>query len=257
MLQSPALRAAVTVSPLPVEVEVVAGTKLRGHEWLVVGPPVVFVHDEGGDLDNWGNALQMCADAGFHVIAVDLRGHGLSDGAADRAALAGDLAGLVRHVQRVWGTCGLVVAGLSCRGTLGLGSEAGAPVQVLVTPTMPDLAAGEIRRSTPAIRMVISASLDQPAKEEAQRVFDSLPGQKVMASVGDDKFGERLLQERTHLVEDVCMFFRMYLSPFHPRTGTRSVPTGTGTPAHDSPAHDAPTHVSGAAAAPPPSSGGK
>ena len=252
MLQSPALCVAVTVSPLPVEVEVVAGTKLRGHEWLVVGPPVVFVHDEGGDLDNWGNALQMCADAGFHVIAVDLRGYGLSDGAADSEALTGDLAGLVGHVQRVWGTCGLVVAGLSCRGALGLGAEAGAPVQVLVTPTMPGLAAAEIRRSTPAIRMVISASLDQPAKTEAGRVFDSLPGQKVMASVGDDKFGERLLQERAHLVEDVCMFFRMYLSPFHPRTGTRSVRTGTGTRAHDSPAHD-----SGAAPGPPPSSGGK
>jgi hypothetical protein len=119
-----------------------------------------------------------------------------------------------------------------------------APVQVLVTPTMPGLASAEIRRSTPAIRMVISASLDRPAKEEAQRVFDSLPGQKVMASVGDDKFGEPLLQERAHLVEDVCMFFRMYLSPFYPRPGARSVPTGTGISAHDSPAHDPPAHDS-------------
>jgi hypothetical protein len=40
-----------------------------------------------------------------------------------------------------------------------------------------------------------------------------------MASVGDALCGERLLQTRAHLVEDVGAFFRMYLSPSHPRIG--------------------------------------
>jgi hypothetical protein len=209
----------VKVGPLAIEIEVASGTKLRGHEWLVVGPPVVFVHDEGGDLDAWGGTLQQCADDGFHVIAVDLRGHGMSDGEVDPSSLEDDLAGLVSQVQRVWGTSGLVLAGRTCRGALKLGRQAGAPVQVLVTPDMVGVPEPRIRVSTPAMRMVIVGSLSPTAKEEAERVFDSLPGQKVMASVGDTLGGERLLQSRAHLVEDVGAFFRMYLSPSHPRIG--------------------------------------
>ncbi len=208
----------MTVGPLAIEVEVETGTKLRGHEWLVLGPPVVLVHDEDGDLDAWGAALQMSADAGFHVIAVDLRGHGLSDGEADSNSLESDVAILVRHVNRVWGHCGLVLAGRACRGALRLGLDAEAPAQVFVTPDLSEMDEASIRSSPPAIRMVIVGTLDSGAKIESQRVFEALPGQKVMASVGDAARGERLLRDRPHLIEDICSFFRMYLSPLHPRS---------------------------------------
>jgi hypothetical protein len=206
----------VTVGPLPVEIEVEAGTRLRGHEWLVLGPPVVMVHDEGGALDAWGPALQMSADAGFHVIAVDLRGHGLSDGDADLSSLESDVAALVRHVNRVWGKCGLVLAGRACRGALRLGSDAEAPAQVLITPDALEMDEVAIRSSPPVIRMVMVGTLDSPSRAESQRVFDALPGQKVMVSVGDTARGEQLLRGRTHLIEDLISFFRMYLSPSHP-----------------------------------------
>ena len=217
----------MTVGPLPVEIEVETGTKLRGHEWLVLGPPVVMVHDLGGDLDAWGPALQMAADAGFHVIAVDLRGHGLSDGEADSNSLESDVASLVGHVNRVWGGCGLVLAGRACRGALRLGRDAEAPAQVFVTPDLSDMTEAAIHSSPSAIRMLIVGTLDSVAKDEAERVFDALPGQKVMASVGDVARGEQLLRGRIHLIEDVCSFFRMYLSPTHPgsRVGT---PASTG-----------------------------
>ena len=210
----------MTVSPLPIEIEVETGTKLRGHEWLVPGPPIVMVHDEGGDLDAWGDALQISADAGFHVIAVDLRGHGLSDGEADSKSLETDLVALVGQVNRVWGTCGLVLAGRACRGALRLGLDADAPAQVFVTPDMSGIDEATIRSSTPAIRMVMVGSLDPIAKDESERVFGALPGQKVMASVGDAARGERLVRSRAHLVEDICAFFRMYLVPSHRRAGT-------------------------------------
>lgn len=213
MFQSPAVCVVVTVSPLPIEIEVEVGTKLRGHEWLVLGPAIVMVHDEGGDLDAWGGALQMSADAGFHVIAVDLRGHGLSDGETDSKSLEPDLATLVSHVNRVWGTCGLVLAGRACRGGLRLGLDAAAPAQVFVTPDLAGIDEAIIRSSTPAIRMVIVGTLDPVAKKESERVFEALPGQKVMASVGDAARGERLLWGCPHLVEDICSFFRMYLRP--------------------------------------------
>jgi hypothetical protein len=172
-----------------------------------------MVHDEGTDLDAWGDVLQTCANAGFHVIAVDLRGHGLSDGEADSEKLMPDLTALVRHVNRVWGTCGLVLAGRTCRAGLWPGADADAPTQVFVSPDLAETDEAIIRSSTPSMRMVISGTLDPQGKEEAERVFESLPGQKVMASVGDAARGEQLLRERPHLVEDICAFFRMYLRP--------------------------------------------
>ena len=63
----------MTVGPLPVEIEVQAGTRLRGHEWLVLGPPVIMIHDEGADLDAWGPALQMSADAA-QIVAPRMEG---------------------------------------------------------------------------------------------------------------------------------------------------------------------------------------
>ena len=216
MFQPADPRALVTVSPLPIEIEVETGTKLRGHEWLVLGPPIVMVHDEGGDLDAWGPALQMCADAGFHVIAIDLRGHGLSDGVANSKSLESDLAALVRQVNRVWGPCGLVLAGRACRAALSIGKDAGVPTQVFLTPDISEIKRATIRSAALAIRMVIVGTLDEVAKKESERVFEALPGQKVMASVGDASRGERLVRKRAHLVEDICSFFRMYLPPSHP-----------------------------------------
>lgn len=221
----------MTVGPLPIEIEVEAGTKLRGHEWLVLGSPLVVLHDEGRDLDSWGDVLQMAADEGFHVIAVDLRGHGLSDGEPDPTRLGSDLAALVRHVNRVWGTCGLVLAGRTCRGALSLGLEAEAPAQVFISPDLSVIDESAIRVAVPAIRMVIVGTLDPVVKSEADRVFGVLPGQKVMASVGDVARGEELVTGRVHLIEDIFAFFRMYLPrPFghsqvnrpaieHPATG--------------------------------------
>ncbi|HJQ94804.1 MAG TPA: hypothetical protein VJ935_03755 [Acidimicrobiia bacterium] len=213
MFQSAALRIDVTVNPLPIEIEVQTGTKLRGHEWLVLGSPLVFVHDEGRDLDAWGDSLQMAADAGFHVIAVDLRGHGLSDGEPDSTRLGLDVAALVQHVNRVWGPCGLVLAGRTCRGAFSLGIEARAPGQVFISPDLSEIDEPAIRASLPAIRMVIVGTLDPVAKSESERVFGALPGQKVMASVGDAARGEELVTGRVHLLEDLFAFFRMYLPP--------------------------------------------
>jgi pimeloyl-ACP methyl ester carboxylesterase len=215
----------MTVRPLPIQIEVQAGSKLRGHEWLVLGSPLVFVHDEGRDLDAWGEALQLAADAGFHVIAVDLRGHGLSDGEPDSTRLGADLAALVRHVNRVWGTCGLVLAGRTCRGALGLDAGAQAPAQVFVSPDMPEVDESVIRASVPAIRMVMAGSLDPVAKSESERVFGALPGQKVMASVGDAGRGEELVTGRVHLLEDIFAFFRMYLPPAFGHSQTNRVMT--------------------------------
>jgi pimeloyl-ACP methyl ester carboxylesterase len=67
--------------------------RLRGE--IVPGDEtwVVLVHDEGGDIDDWRPIRAGLARRGWTVLALDLRGHGGSDGewSADRGHLDVDL----------------------------------------------------------------------------------------------------------------------------------------------------------------------
>jgi hypothetical protein len=103
--------------------------------------------------------------------------------------------------------------------SLGLGAQ--APAQVLISPDLTGINETAIRAAIPAIRMVVVGTLDPKAKSEAERVFGVLPGQKVMASVGDAARGEELVTGRDHLTEDLLAFFRMYLPPAFGRSQTQ------------------------------------
>lgn len=66
------------------------------------GPLVVLLHGFPEFWYSWRHQLPALADAGFHAVAPDMRGYNLSDKPGDwrryRAdALAGDIAGLIRH----------------------------------------------------------------------------------------------------------------------------------------------------------------
>lgn len=63
------------------------------------GPPVLFLHGFAEFWWAWHHQLRGLADAGFRVVAADLRGYGDSDKPPrgyDAWTLAGDVAGLVR-----------------------------------------------------------------------------------------------------------------------------------------------------------------
>ncbi|MBK1785081.1 alpha/beta fold hydrolase [Prauserella cavernicola] len=63
------------------------------------GPPVLLLHGFGGLWWSWHHQLRALADAGFRVVAADLRGYGDSDKPPrgyDAWTLAGDVAGLIR-----------------------------------------------------------------------------------------------------------------------------------------------------------------
>lgn len=58
-------------------------------------PPVILLHGGGQTRHSWGRAARRLAQAGFHTLAMDLRGHGESAWAADgdysTDAFVGDL----------------------------------------------------------------------------------------------------------------------------------------------------------------------
>ena len=69
------------------------------------GPPVLLLHGWGCSAFAWRHVLPALAEAGHRALAIDLRGHGLSDKPEDEAAY--NTAAMVRHVAGVRDALGL------------------------------------------------------------------------------------------------------------------------------------------------------
>lgn len=98
---------------------VAEGVALHAVEWRGDGAPVVLVHGLGSNLRMWEGVARALAARGHHVVAVDLRGHGLSDAPDDRY----DLASVAGDVHRIVDGLGLsrpLVAGQSWGGNVVL-----------------------------------------------------------------------------------------------------------------------------------------
>ena len=204
------------MSATPISVEVVGenGVSLRGLEWSTPGPPVVFVHDFGADLDQWETLTRGLAEAGYRVMSLELSGHGLSDGEPDLSSIAEDVRNMVVQTSTVWGPVGLVVVGESARGAVQVGAAQGAPVQILVSP--PTLDADYLKAGEKAMRMILTGGTDQEGREAAKRAHDHLRGQRVMMTVaGSAESGVALATLRPSILEDMAQFFRYYLAPIN------------------------------------------
>jgi len=67
-------------------------------------PPIVLVHGLASNSRLWDGAASSLATLGYHVVAVDQRGHGLSDkpnDGYDMASVVEDLSSLIRTMQLV------------------------------------------------------------------------------------------------------------------------------------------------------------
>jgi epoxide hydrolase 4 len=73
-------------------------------------PPVVFLHGWGETVYVFRRNLPALADAGFHAIAIDLKGHGLSD--KPRSAAEYSIESLVEHVVDILDALGIARAPL-------------------------------------------------------------------------------------------------------------------------------------------------
>lgn len=196
----------------PIVIEIgVGGAVVRGHEFANDGPPVVLLHEPGRDLDTWSPFAAWFAGHGFKVIAIDLPGHGLSDGDADDWETTADAA--ITEIRRMWGPIGIAAAGEACRLLPRYGSDDGVPVQAMLSPTAIDK--DSLRTTGWAIRLVMCGPADKDALADAKQVFDNLRGEKMMITGGDATQGTDLLGAHRHLAEELITWFRRYLTPYH------------------------------------------
>lgn len=97
---------------------------LVGDEWnrgagTTGAPTIVMLHGGGQNRFSWKNTGQVLADRGFHVVALDARGHGDSDRAPDGVYTVDALA---RDAQTVFAQIGrpVVLIGASMGGLTGI-----------------------------------------------------------------------------------------------------------------------------------------
>ena len=126
----------MNIEPVSIEVTVENGLTMRGYEWPMRGAPVVLLHDYGKDLDVWQDLDRELAESGFRVINLELRGHGLSDGEANRNSVFSDTQALLKEVEGVWGPIGLCSYGRVAAILCSLDSVYVPAVQIVVSPLL-------------------------------------------------------------------------------------------------------------------------
>ena len=176
-------------APVPVAIRLPDGLVLRGHEWPVDGPAVVFLHDHGDDLDAWGPITAGVASHGFRVISVELRGHGLSDGDADPSLVGHDLPALLGETAASFGPVALVAYGRVTEAMLFVNEDHGAPVQVMISP-LPE-APREIdwRTTRSAMRLVVKGALNEEVERQVGFIYPRMRGPKLQVSGASDAVG--------------------------------------------------------------------
>ena len=201
----------------PVSIEVIAGDglTLRGYEWPTRGAPVVLLHDHDDDLDAWHDLDGKLATIGFRVINLELRGHGVSDGEADRNTVLSDAQALLKEVKNVWGPVGLCTYGDVAAALCFLDSFCAPTVQIAISPLPSTDKQLDVTQRPDTAYLVISGTGDKKLTEQARIVFDSLGRNKLWASVASDQQGPELLQKQRHLSGDMTLFLQRYLVPAH------------------------------------------
>jgi len=123
----------VRSSPQTVEFSGANGVTLIADEWnrgAGIGPTILMLHGGGQNRFSWKATGQILADDGYHVVALDSRGHGDSDRApgADYAVetLTQDVLGVLDTIGRR-----VVIIGASMGGLTGiLVAESAGPDKV-------------------------------------------------------------------------------------------------------------------------------
>jgi len=115
----------VSSTPQTVEYSGVKGLTLVADEWnrgvdaAADRPTILMLHGGGQNRFSWKNTGQVLADEGFHVVALDSRGHGDSDRAHDADY---DVETLTADVMQVLDAIGrpVILIGASMGGLTGI-----------------------------------------------------------------------------------------------------------------------------------------
>jgi pimeloyl-ACP methyl ester carboxylesterase len=193
---------------LPFEVVAADGTRLRGESWPGGPDWVVMAHDYGSDLDCWRPLVGPLGVAGYSVAAIDLRGHGASDGDAAETSIPADLAALLAQARRdTSGLLVLIAAGAVAAAALSPDLEPRPDALVLFSPN-PHGRADSSLRGDGTVKLFFVGATDPDADRAVRDLRNRSIGHAGVISFPTTTQGADLLQEpwRTHVIEQVVGF---------------------------------------------------
>jgi pimeloyl-ACP methyl ester carboxylesterase len=158
-----------------VEITARDGALLRGE--LSEGGPIwmVLVHDLGQDLDVW-HPLRL-SGGGVSVLAVDLRGHGGSEGNREAGSTSSDLADVLAFASDRGAEVTVVgVAGGAVQAALDAAAEAGAAGLAAICPL------GEEVHGASMPKLVLVAEGDR-CQVAAGRALQRSPGSAILVNL--------------------------------------------------------------------------
>lgn len=193
-----------------VEIAATDGAMLRGQLWTASDAWVILLHDQGDeeDLDRWAPLVPALTARGWTVLAVDLRGHGGSDGAWDHTLAEEDVAA-VFSLARSRGAVFVAVAGAGSGASVALKCAAATrpDALVLLSPSIaPDQPLTGLRGSGEAKLFVVGG--DRAARADAQRLSQAAIGWVLLVNLPAAEQGTALLHGAVapHLIEHVVGF---------------------------------------------------
>ena len=130
----------VSSSPQTVEFTGAGGITLVGDEWNRDAPSdrpsILMLHGGGQNRFSWKNTGQILADEGFHVVALDARGHGDSDwdpnGNYSLEAMSRDLLSIIATLRSPPALVGASMGGMCSLYSVGNSEAVIASALVLV-----------------------------------------------------------------------------------------------------------------------------
>lgn len=170
-------------SPATVEFRGEKSLKLVADEWnRGTGgnrPSILMLHGGGQNRFSWKNTGQVLADHGFHVIAIDARGHGDSDRAPGGEytvnTLAGDIAEVLQQIGRP-----VVLIGASMGGLTGIQVAFDAGPQVVTKLVLVDVVPRFENEGSHRIRNFMTRHVNgfDTLEEAADAIAEYLPYRK-------------------------------------------------------------------------------
>jgi len=169
----------VTADALTVQFRVDGALTLVGDEWNAGAadrPTILMLHGGGQNRFSWKNTGQILADRGFHVIALDARGHGDSDRAPGARytihALANDIATVLEQIDRP-----VVIIGASMGGLTGIMAAAAAGPQRVTGLVLVDVVPRFEHEGTERIRDFMTRHVHgfDNLEQAADAIADYLP----------------------------------------------------------------------------------
>ena len=154
---------------------------------------ILLVHDEGQDLDVWGELPAGLARSGFTALSFDLRGHGASDDPWDAAAARLDVLAAMSFARSEGaGPIGLVGSGTGATACVEAAAirETAALVAISVTAVPSAVEAAQMVRCP---KLFIVGSWDEAARQDAQALHDRSSGWGLLSLVPVSVQGAALL----------------------------------------------------------------